>query len=476
MPSSDSLSGLIKWLGREEWRGPFEEVLDQHLGPPCETAGLTFDEIAEILGDHHFMMLWACAFEDFLSRDCEPDGRNIVDDYLKRRGWKEAVANRRYMAALRASAMSLYEVSGIIAGQSFLARDLVRGGEPMHISERTATRSLATWDRIGARVVELNGKLIIAGGVLPFTHDASEEVIRVLAAAKKRMRRELRKFAKELDAPAATDLDAGAVDAIVLAGAAPLITNVWLDDVLSEVRNRSLPTIVNSNGDEIVFCTARYPLTASASREAVRSRLRDISVLREASETVWNWVESRTTPPNRRDARTTPKPVVRAGQAYQVTLGDGATVLGTVELADEAIVFTTNSLARAERGQALLASALGELVRAPLTKMETVEQVMASRPPPAMNPSDEILQDVQTELVRVTLDRHYRETLDHPVAMLGDITPRAAAKTKKGREKLVAWLKFLENQTGRGRDTGDPMGSYDFTWMWTELGVAELRR
>ena len=93
-----------------------------------------------------------------------------------------------------------------------------------------------------------------------------------------------------------------------------------------------------------------------------------------------------------------------------------------------------------------------------------------------MDPSDKIPRDVETELVRVTLDRHYRETLDQPVGMLGDITPRAAAKTKKGRQKLVAWLKFIENQTARHRGTGDPMGSYDFTWMWTELGVAELRR
>ena len=99
MPNSDSLSGLLKWLGREEWRGTFEEVLHQHLGPACETAGIEFDEIAGVLGDHHFMMLWACAFEDFLTRDTEPGRRNIVDDYLKRRGWKEPVANRRYMAA-----------------------------------------------------------------------------------------------------------------------------------------------------------------------------------------------------------------------------------------------------------------------------------------------------------------------------------------------------------------------------------------
>jgi len=267
--SSDSLSGLIKWLGREEWRSSFEEVLNQHLGPACETTGIGLDELAESLGNHEFMMLWACAFEDFLTRDCEPDGRNIVDDYLKRRGWKEPVANRRYMAVLRASVMSLYEVSDIVAGRSFLARDLVRGGEPLRISERTATKSLTTWDRIGARVVELNGKLIIAGGLLPFTYEASEEVIQVLAAAKKRMRRKLKKFAKELEAPAATDLDEGAIDAIVLAGSAPLITNVWLDDVLSAVLNPSLPTMVNSDGDEIVFCEARYPLAPAASREMV---------------------------------------------------------------------------------------------------------------------------------------------------------------------------------------------------------------
>src|SRR3954453_16536089 len=80
--SSDSLSGLIKWLGRGEGGPSFGEILNQHLGPACEPAGIEFGEIAEILGEYHFMMLWACAFEDFLTSDCEPDERNIVDDYL----------------------------------------------------------------------------------------------------------------------------------------------------------------------------------------------------------------------------------------------------------------------------------------------------------------------------------------------------------------------------------------------------------
>ena len=91
----------------------------------------------------------------------------------------------------------------------------------------------------------------------------------------------------------------------------------------------------------------------------------------------------------------------------------------------------TNSSARAERGQALLASALRGLVRTPLTKIETVEQIMASRQPHAVDPSNEIPPDVQAEVMRVALDKHYQQILDQPVGMLGDITPRLQPRRKK---------------------------------------------
>jgi hypothetical protein len=39
--------------------------------------------------------------------------------------------------------MSLYEISDIVGGVSFLARDLVRGGDPVRVFERSATRSLS---------------------------------------------------------------------------------------------------------------------------------------------------------------------------------------------------------------------------------------------------------------------------------------------------------------------------------------------
>lgn len=38
--------------------------------------------------------------------------------------------------------MSIYEVSAIVPGEGLRARDLVRGGEPVLVTGRTATRTL----------------------------------------------------------------------------------------------------------------------------------------------------------------------------------------------------------------------------------------------------------------------------------------------------------------------------------------------
>jgi len=69
--------------------------------------------------------------------------------------------------------MSLYEVSDIVRGTSFRARDLIRGGEPVLISERSATSTLKPWDRIAARVVRVGSQMQISGGVLAFDRDTS---------------------------------------------------------------------------------------------------------------------------------------------------------------------------------------------------------------------------------------------------------------------------------------------------------------
>jgi hypothetical protein len=159
---------------------------------------------------------------------------------------------------------------------------------------------------------------------------------------------------------------------------------------------------------------------------------------------------------------------------WNVTMEDGRTVLGTIEIRERSLIVNVNSAARAERAIALLRAALGGLVAAPLTQIQTVEQMMSQQRDRPRSAS-EVPPEIQTTLVYATLDKQYRALLEQPVPMLGNLTPRAAARTKSGREKLAVWLKHLENRS-RQPEVTDPMATYDFAWLWRELKVEDLRR
>ena len=450
MKPSHDLSGLIKYLSRPEWQERLEDVMGAHFAPIMTALDIEYEEIGEILGEHWDRTLWGCAFEDFLTQGFDHDGINIVDDYLKRRGWNEKVQNKAYMKALRTSVMSLYEVSEIVPGQSMMLRDMVRAGELLLVHEHSATQSLKTWDRIAARIVLMNGKHILAGGLLPFTLEGTTHFQEGFDDLCRQSR----------DEGIHTDRDA------LLADAASLFTNVWLLDTLPKAMGLIAPMVYNSDGDELVFHSVRFPLIAGVTQKAVGNQLDTVKALHRESATLWNWLGTKR--PKQRDK-------TEGGLAFNSTTADGTPILGNIELKGRFVTLTLNSAARATAGTALFAKVLGNLVRAPLTEIQTIDQMQADREGMQMPPSAVPL-EIATSLVHDTLDKSYRETLDQPVGMLGDITPRAAAKTPKGRVKLVEWLKYIENRSAQQTDHSDPMATYDYSWLWRELGVENERR
>lgn len=467
MANAKSLAGLMKWLRRDEWRDALDELLDRHLGPACVKADVSFDELAGIVGDHHSGVLWGCVFEDLLARDLN-GGRNIVDDYLKRRGWKESPSNKAYMTALRSSVMSLYEISDIVPEVSFLARDLVRGGEPLRVSEQSGTRYLKPWDRMAARIVRVGSRTEMAGGALPFDYEASEPVLAALRRAGKKAQAEAGKLARKLGHGIDGALIAEALsDTEVLRASAFLFTNIWLDGLLQRTLNPILPQMCNTDGDELVFTTISYPLKSETSADAIRLALAAIPALRAESKTFWNWIGPKEHASKKRQTDS---------QTFITTLDDGSLVLGTVELKDKMLVLEANSQQRAQRGRALIKPVLGGLVGEPLIEARTVAQLMASGPASKSKPlSSGLSPDEERAVLQANMDRYYMTLLDEPVPMLGYMAPRRAAKSAKGREKLVAWLKLLENGAARQEGTS-PMAVRDLIWMWEELGVASLRR
>lgn len=307
----------------------------------------------------------------------------------------------------------------------------------------------------------------MAGGALPFKYEASETVLAALRRAGEKAHAGADKLTRKLGHGVDGASIAQALsDTEVLRASAFLFTNIWLDDLLQRTLNPTLPQMCNTDGDELVFTTISYPLKPETSADAIRLALAAISLLRAESKTFWNWIGPKEPGSKKRRADS---------QTFITTLDDGSVVLGTMELKDKMLVFEANSQQRAERGRALIEPLIGGLVGVPVIEARTVTQLMASRPAGKSNAlSSGLSPDEERAVIQESLDRHYMNLLDEPVPMLGNITPRRAAKSAKGREKLVTWLKFLENGAAHGGES--PMADCDLIWMWEELGVANLRR
>ncbi|OZA72826.1 MAG: hypothetical protein B7X78_00160 [Sphingomonadales bacterium 39-62-4] len=448
-PTSNDLSGLIKYASRGVWRDCLDEWLTLHLGPVTDEAGLEPDDLFEMVGPHWEGTLWGCAFEDLLTQEFEPNGLNIIDDYLKRRGWNEKAPHKTYMKALRHAVMSLYEVSEVVPGQSMRLRDLLREAEPVTVHERSATQSLANWDRIAARIVTVNGRQIISGGLLPFGLEASATLIAAFH-----------------DMASKPDPDAGfdVTDRTqLLRHSAPMFTAMWLHDFLGKV-DVGLPELVNSEGEDLEFHTIIFPLANGITQKQAIARLDAHPALTAAGTKFWNWLAQS----DRKNRRKTGK------QAFVTTMDDGSPVFANVEIKGRMVTLAVNSAGRAAKGRAELAAHLGDLVGTPLTEIRTLEQMLADEATkrPVLD-EPEIPPEEMERIVHALLTREYTKALDEPVPMLGDKSPRQLVKTKAGRTKVAEWLKILEN--GAARAKNDPMATYSFIWMWEELGIAELR-
>jgi hypothetical protein len=214
-----------------------------------------------------------------------------------------------------------------------------------------------------------------------------------------------------------------------------------------------------------------FPLAADATADNIRKALSRCPALRQETATFWNWLDTRRQAETQGRQKGTSRLI-----ALTTTLNDGSLVLGGLELKGKTLVLSVNSQGRSNRGRALLSELLGGMVGEPFIEMQTLDQIMSSRrdsPPP---PELDLTEDERRTIIHQSLDRHYRDMLDQPVPILDNKSPRAATKTAKGRAKVVDWLKMLENHAAKSAGRNDDMATYDFAWLWAELGLNGLRR
>ncbi|MGB5305378.1 MAG: hypothetical protein WBO57_03980, partial [Gammaproteobacteria bacterium] len=462
-----AIRNLMNWASRPEWSDEQASVFNAHLAPICDRVGISQEELVQELEEHGYGgMLFGMMFEDFISRRLPPDDRNIIDDYLERRGWRENIPGRRYLQNLRDSVLSLYEVIDVSPGHHCDLRDMVRDGETIRVHEHMGTQNLVKWDRIAARVLNTNGKYIFSGGILPFPREASQSLLRVLSDSKKQFKKA---FSRAVGKEAIARISSDNLDEQFLQDACPAFTSIWVVHALERL-HEPLPEIINRDGEALVFTETRFPFLAEQLEE-IAHRLDDAPDWEQVNpdEPTWIWLPE--------PGAVTDKP--QGGIAVD-TLRDGQhSISGTLELKPGVLMLTTNSMERAQRGQDVLETLLHGLVGPALSKLQTPEQLMAENERNqqgggSQESTDPIDPEIEAEILQNSMDQHYRQCLDEPIPALDNKTPRQCTRSKKGREKVMEWLKHLENnELHRAARQGH--APYDSRWMWDELKLAKYR-
>ena len=521
-PVHAAIDHVLDWAARPEWAGFFQEVIAEHVDVVMDEFEIpSQQDLAETIGADLFdSVVFQNCLEDFFSRHNEA-GESVVDEYLRRRHFKESVIGRNYLKALSKASISMYEVLESVPGSHMVLKDKLRVEEPQRVEEKSGTNYLHKWDIIGARVIEMNGRTMMTGGALVFrpnTADALEaelreeardlmaeagsvgdsagknhsSLLRVVAEAlandedlqtsvdaiPAKELKDLSDACRSLEIPEDFEAQINALFAIqiTLLTAAPLFTYYWLRQTLSQIK---FPRrVVNSDGEDLELIEVSWPIRVSAKRIERRidgSGRKDIC--RHAPDaTSWDWqgISPLAAPSPAASARRTDGREVITVRSTVVADGPECVSLGTIEIVDDELLLHCNSAARADRGRALIEAMLpgflGDAVESHSTLAE-IQQTAAHRTnepltEDAGNPEIEEKARIEAEY----LDRHYRSWLDHPLPALDGNTPRYAVETENGRAKVKALLKYMENGESR-RTRGTANIPYDFGWMWRDLGL-----
>ena len=468
----EAIKAIGEWAQRAPWRERLDEYFSSCIDDACAEHDIDPDEIEDVIGPHRAAQLEACVIEAFLGMPYGEDGLTIADDYLKRRGWQRSAGAKRYLQGVRDSTLSLWEVVGIKRGSHFEAVDLFRGGPPQQLQDVLGSKTLHRWDRLLARVFKLGDRNKMAAGILLIEHADLRELLEWLRKGRKELDIALREEAEQSGAEPEPPPERA--DDFVLACSQPMIIGFWLRRELERALAPP-PQLVNAEGEDLEHCELRFPLLDAASVGRVTALLDADPALRRQTpeEPLWGWLVAKRPPAGQ--CTTGESEAGRDDALQPVSDSEGRSVVGIIELGDQAVILTVNSRGRADRGRTLIAGLLGALVGEPSIKAQPVDlDTVASRggsglPPSGLPPEEE------AEAVRSYMNEHFAQVLSEPIPMLGGETPRAKVSTEAGRREVAEWLKYMENLSSRSF-AANAGKVYDFAWMWDELGIADLQR
>jgi len=403
-----------------ERRHAFEELWGEYLDRLEEVPASAL-EASEALADAWF---W---FDRPLA-----DGQLAVDALLAS-PHRLGAGERSWLTRMRETFMRLYEIVDVRPGTSVTLRDLVEDVR-VTVRERTLSRTARRGQAIAARVIRAgsSGQPEIEISVLPIPEMIRESIARHLTEWREDFYREH---------PTAS---ASAFWKLT----PPFFHSAWIGAVLDPI----VPQLQNTEGEDLVITAVHFDVV---DREQLEAALDGAEELQRHDWGGWDWMGGDRTEP---------------------------ILLGSLNLKKGKLILEANSVARGERGRALVERVAGTAVRFVASSHEDpTEEIRAQlragddTPPPVgtTTAGEEIPPEIVEELTLAHLARHYREWVDLPVPALDGETPRTASGKPALRDKLSELIRGIEGQYQEALRRNEP--AYDPSWMWEELGLSPGR-
>ena len=439
-----AVANIMKYGEKEPWAERQGQYFSDMLMNVADRFGVPVNEFGQTLEDHGYMsMVFGYLFELFATSCWDDEEVCMIEEYVKRRGWREAPHGKRYLNAMAKSEASLWEIINVKAGHWVELRPFNTTIDAIRVYERSGSEKLRRWDCVAARVVLLDGKYGFTGGILPFSPDQTREAFVFIEHTRTQAVSALKQIRIE-------DADCNWSDEEIeqLASAESddqfpeLLYSSWASQTYIAL-TQSMPTLVNRDGHELQRAKVRFPIHVE-NVEVVATQLHSASQLDFNEDTQeWVWLDS----------------------TQSVGAEFGATIMGQISIADDNLIAVVNSAERANTIQDYLKTVLGELIGDPISVYESQQSMMMKQGFAAEESGSDPIDS--PELMTAFLDQHYRKILDQPIPALNNLTPRECAAIKEQSENLIQWLKGVENSTAKAEN----LAHYNFRWMWDELGI-----
>jgi hypothetical protein len=428
-----------------EWGpGLFEEALAEF-----------FEGEAPPIADSADVGLWGQLFNPWFAFDfvpakrrlrkgeAPPPTRPVALEYARRHAERLTPIEARFVAAACAAPLSFMAVMRVQQGRAVDLRDILTG-EVHHVLEREGSASLQPGEILLTRVVA-DGDIAVMSGMGPYPLPPSDH-LQILDFRERVLRR------------------GGAADrATVKAAALPI---VWLYRHLVErMLNPPPPVLQNTDGDPLAPTTLVFELRCGV-RHAF-DRLKTLSLERADDVLLSDAAFSEA-------GELEEVEIVWSKRGNKLHADWDNTTLGQVTISTGEIEVSVNSAKRAKKIRGLIEKHLGPDVLYLRQTVESVDALLEKAREAGPAPGDDAnLVDLErTPEGRAVAEemnlRHWAAWLDTKVPALGKLTPRQAATTPPGRERLEA---LLAEFTWRQEQSPSNLIKIDVAWIRKELGL-----